>query len=136
MKERHIIRYYYAIVDGIIHCDGCINAPTGRVSDSIIERCIDYENGQSAITHYEPIKIQSNMSLIRLRLETGRTHQIRVHMKHIGHPLLGDFIYYPDFSKIQRQALHAGELIFEHPITKEHLHLTAPLPDDMASLFK
>ena len=74
-------------------------------------------------------------SLIRLQLETGRTHQIRVHMKHLGFPLIGDYLYNPDMEYIKRQALHSWRLTFVHPITKETMRFTAPLPEDMAVLF-
>ena len=72
---------------------------------------------------------------MELHLDTGRTHQIRVHMKSIGHPLIGDFLYNPDFTKINRQALHSYRLRFTHPVTKKPLVFTAPLPEDMQALF-
>lgn len=132
---RNIHREYIAIVEGKVAETGTINAPIGRKDGSTIERQIDYRNGETAITHYKRIAFKNGLSLIWLKLETGRTHQIRVHMKSIGHPLIGDFLYHPDFSKIKRQALHSYRLTFSHPITKEPLCFTAPLPEDMQSLF-
>ena len=75
-------------------------------------------------------------SLAKIWLETGRTHQIRVHMKYIGHPLPGDFLYNPDYSVIQRQALHSHRLVFVHPITNQKMEFTSPLPEDMNSILK
>ena len=92
-------------------------------------------SGETAITHYKRLAYQDGLSLISLKLETGRTHQIRVHMKSIGHPLIGDFLYNPDFTKINRQALHSYRLRFTHPVTKKPLVFTAPLPEDMQALF-
>ena len=83
----------------------------------MIERTIDFEHGDSAITHYEELEEKKGHSLIRLTLETGRTHQIRIHMKYLGYPLIGDSLYNPDMEWISRQALHATRLRFHHPIT-------------------
>ncbi len=134
VRNREIHREYLAIADGIFEKQkGSIAAPIARVEGSTIERCVDFETGETAITHYQVVKENTNLncSLIKLWLETGRTHQIRVHMKHIGHPLLGDFLYNPDMSKIQRQALHSHSLTFTHPITKEPMHFVASVPNDM-----
>lgn len=135
MRSRDIHREYLAIVDGLVAADeGRITAPIGRLDGSSIERCIDYENGETAITNYRVNKRYSDMTLIALRLETGRTHQIRVHMKHIGHPLLGDFLYNPNNKRMNRQALHSHKLEFVNPITQKNLIFTAPLPEDMAAI--
>lgn len=138
ISKREIQREYLAIADGIgiTPKSGTINAPIARMDGSTIERCVDFENGERAVTHYEVLQesIENNLSLINLWLETGRTHQIRVHMKHLGYPLIGDFLYHPENTKISRQALHAHRLTFLHPITKEPLCFTAPLPEDMANL--
>lgn len=134
MKKREIKREYLAITQGKTHKDGIINAPIQRVHESTIERCVDFENGAKAITHYKRILYKNGVSLVSIRLETGRTHQIRVHFKHIGHPLLGDFLYNPDFSKIDRQTLHSYKLSFTHPITKELMEFTCPLPEDMKKM--
>ncbi len=132
VKNREFHREYYAIVRG--HLDepkGTIDAPIGRVGDSIITRQVDFENGERAITHYEVIDEQKGHSLISIHLETGRTHQIRVHFKYIGHPLIGDHLYNPDFEYMTRQALHSHKISFIHPITKKAMEFIAPLPDDM-----
>lgn len=138
--NREIHRTYLAIASGHTEKSGIITAPIGRIAGSTIERGIDYEHGDNACTHYKTLTyntIQKNeYSLVSLKLETGRTHQIRVHMKHIGHPLPGDFLYNPDYSIIDRQALHSHQLSFVHPITKEELTFTSPLPDDMNRIFR
>ena len=112
---------------------GTIDAPIARKSDSTIERCINFESGEKAITHYKNLHYNSekNLSLVELKLETGRTHQIRVHMKHEGFPLIGDFLYNPNYEHIKRQALHSKSLSFVHPITKKKMYFEAPLPLDM-----
>lgn len=129
--KREIHREYLAIVAGIPPASGTIDAPIGRKSDSCIERVVDFEHGERAITHYTTLSSDGVHSLVKLKLETGRTHQIRVHMKHLGFPLIGDYLYHPDYTKIRRQALHSHRLTFEHPITREPLEFTAPLPNDM-----
>ena len=135
----YLQREYLAIVDGIvIPPDGTIDAPLGRKPGSLIERHIDPENGETAVTHYHVLESKKDYSLVSLQLETGRTHQIRVHMKYIGHPLLGDYLYNDDNKKqdlIIRQALHSHALSFLHPITREHMHFEVPMPDDMQKLF-
>ncbi len=147
VQRREIKREYTALVSGTLPSpSGIIDAPIGRVKDSAIERMIDYEHGEHAITHYQLLKQFSGNELLRtipsvppdeifsqisLWLETGRTHQIRVHMKHLGCPLLGDFLYHPDMRIIDRQALHSAHLTFLHPITHEQMDFTAPLPEDM-----
>lgn len=133
-QNKEIEREYLAIVDGVIPDDaksGCIDAPIARKDGSIIERIVDYDHGERAVTNYEVLSESQNVSLVHLILETGRTHQIRVHMKHIGHPLIGDYIYNPDMRYINRQALHSWRLKFVHPITKELMQFEAPLPEDM-----
>lgn len=134
VKNRNIHREYLAVVEGKLDSSGTINAPIARKEDSIIERCIDLENGQSAITHYKCLEYKNNYSLASIKLETGRTHQIRVHMKYIGHPLPGDFIYNPNYEHINRQALHSHKICFIHPVTKKAMEFTAPLPKDIHSL--
>ena len=101
----------------------------------MIEREVNFSSGERAVTHFRRLAERNGLSLVLLTLETGRTHQIRVHMKYIGHPLIGDFLYHPDFRQINRQALHAARLSFLHPIKKEPLVFTAPLPPDMQALF-
>ena len=113
-----------------------VDAPIGRKEDSVIERCIDYTQGDYAVTHGLLLSYneEKDLSLLRLKLETGRTHQIRVHMKYLGHPLPGDFLYHPDDRYITRQPLHSWRLRFRHPISGKRLELTAPLPEDMRCL--
>lgn len=137
VKDHAIHREYAAIVCGKTDDFGTVNVPIARKEGSTIERIPDVENGESAVTHYKTIAYDPalDLSYIRLLLETGRTHQIRVHMKHIGHPLPGDFLYHPDYRYIGRQALHSAYLKFTHPITGECLEFHAPLPEDMARLF-
>lgn len=137
IRQRNLHRTYLAICQGQVPSFGTIDAPIARVSSSTIERCVDFNNGERAVTHYKRITYDSakNLSLVRLLLETGRTHQIRVHMKHLGYPLIGDFLYNADYTYINRQALHSYQLDFIHPITQEKMHLTAPLPQDLQSIF-
>ncbi|MBR4084497.1 MAG: RluA family pseudouridine synthase [Lachnospiraceae bacterium] len=137
VAERTIHREYVAIVRGIILPEsGTIDAPIGRKGDSIIERQIDYTCGERAITHYTLKAYKNGHSLLSIHLETGRTHQIRVHMKHIGFPLIGDHLYNPDMAYISRQALHSHRLQFTHPITGEYMDFTAPLPEDMCRVLE
>ena len=136
MGMRHeITREYLAIVRGALKpSEGTIDAPIGRTGSSLIERKIDFENGERAVTHYRVVEEQNGHSLISLILETGRTHQIRVHMKYIGHPLVGDYLYNPDMEYIDRQALPSHRLSFTHPVTGEKMEFTAPLPTDMRKI--
>lgn len=135
MKRREIKREYLAIVTGLTEDQGTIDAPIARKDSSVIEREVNFPQGERAVTHYKRLDYQNGLSLLSLHLETGRTHQIRVHMKYIGHPLIGDFLYNPDYAKINRQSLHSAKLTFPHPITKESMCFTAPLPSDMQALF-
>lgn len=145
MESREIKRTYYAIVENRTVFDapyahrllqtGTIDLPLGRKPDSAIERMVDIKNGDKAITHYRVLATNDGLSLLELQLDTGRTHQIRVHMQAIGHPLIGDFLYNSKDTHMKRQALHAGKLSFRHPITKEMLSFTAPVPQDMQVFF-
>ena len=137
MVERKISREYLAIVDGVIEEDtGTIDAPIGRKDGSTIERMVDFENGECAVTHYKVLEQKEKVAMVALKLETGRTHQIRVHMTYKGHPLLGDFLYNPEDNRMGRQALHAWHLTFTHPITGEEMTLEAPIPEDMMTYWK
>ena len=136
VQNREIHREYLAIATGEVPEEGTIIAPIGRVDGSTIERQVDEKNGEYACTHYKTLLTKNGYSLVSLKLETGRTHQIRVHMKHIGHPLPGDFLYHPDYSVIKRQALHSHKLRFKHPITKEEMEFTAGLPEDMKKIIE
>lgn len=135
MKARKIHRTYRAVVSGIpVPASGTMDAPIARKQDSAIERCVDFEKGEPAVTHYHVLETKENLALVELSLETGRTHQIRVHMQHMGCPLLGDYLYNPDFALINRVSLHSYSLSFIHPITGKSMYFCAPLPKDMAGL--
>ena len=134
MQQKQIQKEYLALCDGVTPEEGTIDAPICRAADSVIKRCVDFENGDSAVTRFVREWANGQISLVRLKPETGRTHQIRVHMKHIGHPLLGDFLYHPGNYSMNRQALHCASLTFTHPITGEKLTINAKLPDDMQQL--
>lgn len=130
MKNNQFKKEYLAVCDGIFNeKSGTINLPIARKRNSIIERCIS-ENGQTAITHYEVLKEFDNYSLVKCSLETGRTHQIRVHMSAIGHPLLGDSLYSSISDLINRQALHCYNLQFIHPVYNNDLNFWGDLPND------
>lgn len=132
VRDRKFHREYLAIVRGdVTPASGTIDAPLARKEGTIIERCVDWENGEKAITHYNVVEQKNGHSLVRLKLETGRTHQIRIHMKHLGFPLVGDYLYNPDMEYISRQALHSHKIAFVHPITGEAMEFVAELPDDM-----
>lgn len=135
--KKEIRREYLALVAGKPEESGTIDLPIARKDGSTIERCIDMDHGEHAVTHYRCLDYRDDLgcSLVRLRLETGRTHQIRVHMKAIGHPLLGDFLYNPDYRFIGRQALHSYTVAFRHPITGEAMEFTAPMPEDFSFFY-
>lgn len=133
-SHQRLRRSYLAIVSGhITPSDGRIDAPIGRKAGSIIERCIT-SAGQPAITDYHTLTASAIHSLLCLQLQTGRTHQIRVHLASLEHPLLGDSFYGGDCSSLHRQALHSWKLEFIHPVTKEFIQCNAPLPRDMKTL--
>lgn len=137
MQNREIKREYTAIAEGCFErAFGTIDYPIGRSSDSLITRKIDPERGEPAVTHYKVVEYNEklNLSVVMLTIDTGRTHQIRVHMRAIGHPLVGDYLYNPANKMLPRQALHAGHIEFTHPITGERLSFTQPLPEDMKQL--
>ncbi len=132
-----VYREYLAIVRGSIYPrEGTISAPIGRREGSLLERKIDFDQGEHALTHYRLEQEKNGHSLISLHLETGRTHQIRVHMKYLGFPLIGDYLYNPDMEYISRQALHSYRLRFPHPITGAPMEFTAPLPQDMLQVLE
>lgn len=136
VRKREIHREYLAIVEGIPPEKGTISAPIGRKEGSAILREVNFETGEPARTHFTRLETRNGLSLVSLKLETGRTHQIRVHMGYIGCPLIGDYLYYPDHTRINRQALHSYRLSFLHPITGKALSFTAPLPEDMERAFR
>lgn len=134
MQENTFQKNYLAICEGIFsEKQGTICLPIARKENSIMKRCIS-EDGQPSITHYQILKESSAHSLVKCQLETGRTHQIRVHMKAICHPLVGDTLYGKDSPLITRQALHCYELQFVHSVTKKEIKINAPMPDDMKHL--
>lgn len=131
LKVHSITRKYYAVVFGSLKDDeGTIHAPIGRHPNDRKKMSINSKNGKDAVTHYKVLERFHGYTLVECRLETGRTHQIRVHMASIGHPLLGDQVYGPAKQpfRLQGQTLHAGVLGFLHPRTGEYMEFSAPLP--------
>ena len=135
MRNRQIRRTYLAVVEGITPPNGTISAPISRVDDSVIERHVDFLRGEPAVTHYERLETKNEHSLLEIHLETGRTHQIRVHMGYIGHPLPADYLYHPEYDCFKRQPLHSLQLKFRHPVTDKSMCLLAPVPEDMCNAF-
>lgn len=135
MRNRQIRRTYLAVVEGITPPNGTIFAPISRVDDSVIERHVDFLHGEPAVTHYERLEVKNEHSLLEIHLETGRTHQIRVHMGYIGHPLPADYLYHPVYDCFKRQPLHSLQLEFRHPVTDKPMCLLAPVSEDMCNAF-
>ncbi len=134
MKTNEFKKEYLAIAKGFLESkSGTLNFPIARKEGSIIERTVS-SDGDSAITHYDVVKEFNNLSLVHIVLETGRTHQIRVHFSHIGHPILGDTLYGSPSELINRQALHSYKLTFIHPVTKKELILESSLPNDIKNI--
>ena len=134
---RLIKREYLGIVRGVPSpLEGTIHAPLARVPGSVLMRQVDFEAGEHSVTHYRTVRTYKKCSLVSLTLETGRTHQIRVHLKYAGFPLIGDYLYNPDMELISRQALHCAHLSFTHPVTGEEMSFKAPLPEDMQKALK
>lgn len=136
LKDHTVTRRYVALVHGVIgHEKGTIDAPIGRDPKNRQQMAVVFENSKPAVSHFAVLERMKDHTLVELKLETGRTHQIRVHMKYIGHPLVGDPKYGPKSElPIDGQALHARALGFTHPTTGERLEFEAPLPDDMEKL--
>ena len=128
-------KYYLAIVDGKTDDSGIINKPIARKLPSIIERTIR-DDGDQAITRYKTLEYKNNMSLVECKLETGRTHQIRVHMASIGHSIIGDDLYGVSSTLINRQALHAYKIKFVHPVFRKEMVIESEIPDDMKNILK
>lgn len=136
MKNNTFIKEYIAICNGVFkNLSGTINAPIARKPNSIIERCVR-DDGDYSITHYNVLKSNSNLSVVHVILETGRTHQIRVHFSYIGNSILGDTLYGNSSDLISRQALHSSKVSFIHPISCEKIELYAPLYEDMENIIK
>jgi len=132
LKEHSITRRYRAVVHGVLREDeGTVDAPIGRDVRDRLRMAVNEKNGKRAITHYRVLERFRDFTYIECRLETGRTHQIRVHMASVGHPLLGDTVYGPAKCpyRLEGQTLHAAVLGFVHPRTKEYMEFEAPLPD-------
>ena len=139
LKVHSITRVYHAIVHGVLKDDeGTIDAPIGRHPVDRKKMSINHKNGKEAVTHYKVLQRFCNYTYIECRLETGRTHQIRVHMASIGHPLLGDMVYGPAKAptKLQGQTLHAKTIGIKHPKTGDYLEIDAPLPDYFQKLLE
>lgn len=130
IKNKTVARQYIAVASGIVKPEkGIIDAPVGRHPTSRLKMAVTAKNSKNAVTHYETVEKFYNATLIKCRLETGRTHQIRVHMQYIGHPLLGDPLYNSKNPyNLKGQALHAELIGFIHPKTKEYMEFTAPPP--------
>ena len=146
MQERQIKRQYYALVHGLVRANGTISTPFGRHPQNRLKMSVR-PTGKMAVTHYKVAEKFSQNTLMDITLETGRTHQIRVHFQHLGYPIVGDPLYgktrAPGKSSISealnqfpRQALHAYELSFMHPIEQKPLTFSAILPDDFATLLE
>lgn len=135
LPKQHIYKTYYAVCEGSIECRGVIDVPIHIKAGHTIQREAG-AHGLNAVTHYEPIMRKNNHTLAKIYLETGRTHQIRVHMSYISHPLAGDDMYGGSLKLITRQALHCGKMRFFHPVTGELINLSAPIPEDMQSIIE
>lgn len=139
IKEHSFHRAYQAVAYGNFKEDnGTVNQPIGRHPKDRKKMAVTFKNSKNAVTHYEVISRYEKFTHIRCVLETGRTHQIRVHMAYIGHPLAGDEVYGPKkvITELNGQCLHAGELGFVHPRTKEYMEFTAPLPEYFTNFLK
>ena len=137
LHSSELRREYRAVAVGqVTPPRGVIDAPIGRAEGSIIRRCVR-EDGLVSRTEYEVLQTTERFTLLRLRPETGRTHQLRVHMAYLGHPLAGDWLYgTEDKNLIARPALHSYELWFTQPVTGQEMHFTAPIPQDMQRLLE
>ena len=139
LKVHSITRKYVGIVQGVVKDEsGTINAPIGRHPVNRKEMAINHKNGKEAVTHYKVLKRFDKYTFMEFQLETGRTHQIRVHMASIHHPLLGDTVYNHNKCpfKLEGQCLHAKTIGFIHPTTKEYVEFEAPIPEYMEHLLK
>lgn len=135
MENNQIEKYYIAVVEGALEGKGTIDLPIDRPSPESIKRQV-MEDGQRAVTHYEVLKSSNEMSVVLIRLETGKTHQIRVHFSHIGHALIGDTLYGKESNLINRQALHAYKLVFKTIREDNLIEIVAEVPDDIRKLME
>ena len=138
LKDHTVTRKYIAVVHGsLAHDQGTIDAPIGRDPRDRKQFTVTQKNGKHAVTHFAVLERLKDFTLVELKLETGRTHQIRVHMKFIGHPIVGDPVYGRSKDDwLDGQALHAAVLGFQHPISGQYLEFSADLPEDMQNLLK
>lgn len=138
LETHSMSRTYFAVTEGVIESNkGIIDAPIGRKPNDRVKMAVNLKNGKDAITHYEVLSRSSGFTYVKCNLETGRTHQIRVHMAFIKHPVVGDPLYgIKDMRQMAGQALHAGELKLIHPATDQEMVFTAPIPDDFCDLLK
>lgn len=139
LSVHSITRKYRAIVHGVLAQDGTVNAPIGRHPQNRKEMAVGVPHGKEAVTHYRVLERFRDFTYIECQLETGRTHQIRVHMKSIGHPILGDDVYGPSkcpFKHLQGQTLHAMTIGFIHPSVREYMEFEAPLPEYFTQLLE
>ena len=129
------VREYLAVVEGTLEGEGVIDLPIAKADGPTVRRVVDFENGLRSVTHYRAECTANGRTLVRLRLETGRTHQIRVHMAAIGHPVAGDFLYGTELPELPgRFALHSARIEFDHPITGERIIASSPLPEALRRL--
>lgn len=130
IKAHSFTREYEAVASGYFsETSGTVDAPIGRHKIDRKKMCVTAENSRNAVTHYEVLRQFGGYAHVKLRLETGRTHQIRVHLAYIGHPVLGDDVYGKPYKGIDGQCLHARKIGFIHPSTEEYMEFTSPLPD-------
>ena len=139
-KQLHtpaFVREYLAVVEGELTGEGVIDLPIAKADGPTIRRCVDIERGRRAVTRYRAEAQGNGRTLVRLRLETGRTHQIRVHMAAIGHPVAGDFLYGTELEALPgRFALHSAHIAFDHPLTGERITLSSELPEALRRLME
>lgn len=137
-KQLHtpdFVREYLAVAEGVLEGEGTIELPIAKEAAATVRRVIDYERGAHAVTHYRSVRSDGQRTLLQLRLETGRTHQIRVHLSAIGHPIAGDFLYGSELETLpNRFALHSARISFVHPISGERLRFSSPLPSEIKEL--
>ena len=131
------VREYLAVVEGELRGKGCVELPIAKEDAATVRRVIDQERGKPAVTHYRAISSGNGRTLVRLRLETGRTHQIRVHMAAIGHPVVGDFLYGHETASLPgRFALHSAAIELDQPLSGERIRIESPLPDELRKLLQ
>ena len=137
IKAHSFTREYEAVVTGALkEQSGTVDAPIGRHKTDRKKMCVTSENSRNAVTHYEVLRQYGGFAHLRLRLETGRTHQIRVHMAYIGHPVLGDDVYGKPYKGLDGQCLHARKIGFIHPTTGEYMEFSSELPEYFQSVLR